>query len=483
MPKKVLRLTVHLKIQAVTCPGVFLPEKDDVYVSVCMLGKFLKTKFLPSIFPLTFNEKMKIEKSFPEAMNPGDVANMLEMDTTKFELIQLTPPVGETLSIYEQNTREFLYPGRRLTPSYPGTDRELLMKRSIDFPGIAPRLEFSTTSIIKECPLDLTQIEYEEDKMKLEIQSSPVRKSMTKSSKRKTCLAECPRKFSKNNSYKQPTIASQSRSPSPYTKRRMAALSEDANQRLAHLNLGPYQFKKETDNKPPFVIRHVDHKLLPTDELCIASSSLSSKPSSQKCWPLGSPIYDDPSLRGSYGPSRTSLNAIKKPHEKDLLDDSFEDTDEHIMSGPAGRQFSPAMTLMGYSTPSSFQKQSPVLKRLSLRERFYPEPSSPTKWEEIHQRVIKVLKTNNARQRLKFDSSAEVDYCSGRRSASPIDSLCDTTEHLSSTLQHNATVHLSDDDYWSNHAAVYKGKPHRAIFEESLEKIYRNMYKKAADST
>ncbi|XP_067893259.1 spermatogenesis-associated protein 6 isoform X3 [Heterodontus francisci] len=436
MPKKVLRLTVHLKIQAVTCPGVFLPEKNDVYVSVCMLGKFQKTKFLPSVFPLTFNDKMKIEKNFPEAMNPGDVADMLEMDTTKFELIQLTPPVGETLAIYEQNTREFLYPGHKLTPSYPGMDRELLMKRSIDFPGIAPRLEFSTTSIIKECPLDLTHIEYEEDDVKLELQSTPVRKSMTKSSKRKTCLAECPVEFRNDNSYKQPTMASQTRSLSPYTKRRMAALSEDANQRLAHLNLGPYQFKKETDNKPPFVIRHVDHKLLPTNDLYIASSSLSSKPSSQKSWPLGSPIYNDPSLRGSYRPSRTSLNAIKKPHEKDLLD-SFEDTDERILSGPAGRQFSPAMTRADYSTPSSFQKQSPVLKRLSLRERFYPESSRPTKWEEIHQRVLKVLKTSSARQRLKFDSSAEVDYHSSRRSASSTDSLCGTTDHLSLYIKTN----------------------------------------------
>lgn len=36
----------------------------------------------------------------------------------------------------------------------------------------------------------------------------------------------------------------------------MCELSEDTRRRLAHLNLGPYEFKKETD-KPPFVIRHV----------------------------------------------------------------------------------------------------------------------------------------------------------------------------------------------------------------------------------
>lgn len=57
-------------------------------------------------------------------------------------------------------------------------------------------------------------------------------------------------------SYEQPTIASKSRSPSPYTKRRMCELSEEARQRLAHLNLGPHEFRRDTD-RPPFVIRRV----------------------------------------------------------------------------------------------------------------------------------------------------------------------------------------------------------------------------------
>ncbi|GCC16638.1 hypothetical protein chiPu_0017299 [Chiloscyllium punctatum] len=174
---------------------------------------------------------------------------------------------------------------------------------------------------------------------------------------------------------------------------------------------------------------------------------------------------------------------IKKPREKDLQDNSFEDTDELVMSEPAGRQLSPTTTSMNYLTTSSFQKQSPVLNRLSLRERFYPGSFGPTKWEEIHQRVLKVLKSNSARQRLDFNSSAEVDYPSGVRSVSSVNSACDNTDHLSSVLHQNASVHLGDGDYWSSRAAAYKGMPHRAIFEESLEKIYRNMYKKASDST
>lgn len=69
---------------------------------------------------------------------------------------------------------------------------------------------------------------------------------------------------SAGRSYEQPTIASKSRSPSPYTKRRMCELSEEARQRLAHLNLGPHEFRRDTD-RPPFVIRRVcvSSKVLP----------------------------------------------------------------------------------------------------------------------------------------------------------------------------------------------------------------------------
>lgn len=50
----------------------------------------------------------------------------------------------------------------------------------------------------------------------------------------------------------------------------------------------------------------------------------------------------------------------------------------------------------------------------------------------------------------------------------------------SSPAQQNAPVHLGNGECWSAPAAVYKEKPHRAILEESLGKIYRNMYEKAA---
>lgn len=44
--------------------------------------------------------------------------------------------------------------------------------------------------------------------------------------------------------------------------------------------------------------------------------------------------------------------------------------------------------------------------------------------------------------------------------------------------QRNAPVHLDSAECWSGPAAVYKEKPHRAILEETLAKMYRNMYQK-----
>lgn len=86
-------------------------------------------------------------------------------------------------------------------------------------------------------------------------QSPPDRSPQIRSPKKKTSSPERNRHCLATRSYEQPTVASLSRSPSPYTKRRMCELAK-IRQRLAHLNLGPFEFRKETD-RPPFVIRRV----------------------------------------------------------------------------------------------------------------------------------------------------------------------------------------------------------------------------------
>ncbi|XP_069498333.1 spermatogenesis-associated protein 6 isoform X2 [Ambystoma mexicanum] len=276
----------------------------------------------------------------------------------------------------------------------------------------------------------------------------------------------------KTRSYEQPTVASKSRSPSPYTKRRMCELSDDARQRLSHLNLGPYEFKKETDTKPPFVIE----KSPSTDTSLLTCSPPEGMSAS---WPTYS---EDLTLLGSYRPKNAEIST--KPTRVDH-DRSFDRLDERLIAGPAGRQSHSARSLMTHSAPSSAQKdpQTPVLNRSSLRERFHPDLSMSANWEEIHERVKKILRTHGPRQRLSFDKSVlQKEDLSRNTESSRWESCCDSKLHDRSLFNRNFSVHLDNGEYWSNRAAQYKGKNHRAIFEDSLEKIYRNMYRNASDA-
>lgn len=128
-----------------------LKDKEDIYLSICVFGQYKKTQCVPATFPLVFNARMVFEKVFPEAVDPGDVVAQLEYDTAVFELIQLVPPVGETLSTYDENTRDFMFPGPNQISGHHDSNRQVTMRRISGLRGIAPKLEFSTTSVITEC--------------------------------------------------------------------------------------------------------------------------------------------------------------------------------------------------------------------------------------------------------------------------------------------------------------------------------------------
>uniref|UniRef100_A0A2K6R6L1 Spermatogenesis-associated protein 6 N-terminal domain-containing protein n=2 Tax=Cercopithecidae TaxID=9527 RepID=A0A2K6R6L1_RHIRO len=79
MPKvKALQCALALEISSVTCPGVVLKDKEDIYLSICVFGQYKKTQCVPATFPLVFNARMVFEKVFPEAVDPGDVVTQLE---------------------------------------------------------------------------------------------------------------------------------------------------------------------------------------------------------------------------------------------------------------------------------------------------------------------------------------------------------------------------------------------------------------------
>ncbi|XP_051552270.1 spermatogenesis associated 6-like protein [Myxocyprinus asiaticus] len=150
MSQKAVKVVVELHLRAITCPGVHLPAKDDVYLSVSLMNQYRTSGCLPAVFPLLFREKIRFEKIQKFATDPCAIAEFLQSETVKVELIQLIPPAGEILASYEEDARSFLFPEPKLVPSFSGVQREVLMTRASTFSGISPRLEFSSKTTISE---------------------------------------------------------------------------------------------------------------------------------------------------------------------------------------------------------------------------------------------------------------------------------------------------------------------------------------------
>ncbi|XP_068262921.1 spermatogenesis-associated protein 6 isoform X2 [Nyctibius grandis] len=467
MPRKALLCALQLDVRLITCPGVLLKDKEELYLSVSVLGQNKKTRCVPAVFPLLFQEKLVFEKVFADVVDPGDLVELLEFDTAVLELIQLIPP-GKILAMYEENTRDFLFPDPKLTCGHHGLDREILMKRSSSFTGIAPKLRFSTTSLITESLLSSGTSPIQGDLNWIH-HSTPNGKLQTKLPKKNARSPEKSKRSLATKNYEKPTIASKSRSPSPYTKRRMCELSEEARQRLSHLNLGPYEFRRETD-KPPFVVRRVEQ---PSPGVKL-HTHCPMRESTAEAW---TKVDHDPSLLGSYRPKKAKA---KSTHGKYF--DSSDVCNEDGISDPLKRQ-SHSPGLLEHSAPPAFQKHSlsSVLNRSSLRERFSSGWPSPANGDEIHKRVKNILRTHSARQHLIVDeSNASRGDLTKTRESSHKAPLSLSELQRNSPVQQNTTVHLDNGEYRSSRAPVYKEKPQRAIFEESLEKIYRNMYQKAS---
>ncbi|TNN32321.1 Spermatogenesis-associated protein 6 [Liparis tanakae] len=114
----------------VSCPGVHLPAKEDLSLQVSFMGRSARSHRLPAAFPLLLHQNMSFEK----AVDPGDIAVMLQYETVTIELLQLVPPVPLSLACFEEDARRFLFPEPKLVPSSSGVDREVLMTRAPHFP-------------------------------------------------------------------------------------------------------------------------------------------------------------------------------------------------------------------------------------------------------------------------------------------------------------------------------------------------------------
>ncbi|XP_065811961.1 spermatogenesis-associated protein 6 isoform X3 [Labrus bergylta] len=376
---------------------------------------------------------LDVHRTFPGVVDPADVADLLEADTTSFELIQLVPPEGEILATMEESTRDFLYPESALSSREGTAEREILMKRS-SFPGIAPRVEFTTTSVIEESngrdncpaspvcfsPLRSSLTSSKEGAVK---KSSPLRVHFSKiddatcvtskcgkeelnvgarspnsaalstsrrspSSKSTSCNPQNKKKerkqasprISVDSGYQLPTVSSRTRALSPYTHRKMCQLSEDARQRLSHLQLGPHHFRKETESQQPFLVPR-----------CSSASWMETPPFSPQSGSMNrqsvSLISDhtDSSLLGSYRPktNRVSSGSVRVHLSPETQFRLKAQTESPKVRGAA----------LSKSTLTTSEPRSPVNLSHSLRERLSTSQLSPSYWE-IHSRVQRILQTH-----------------------------------------------------------------------------------------
>lgn len=204
-----LRCVVELDIQRVAAPGVWLPRRGDVYLSVTMFGQTGRTRLVDSIFPVCFYENFRFEKSYYTAVDTKDVELFLEDEVIEVELVQVSEyGTSEVrLASITLPALELLYPYRTIWPTYTSGLRELLLiDKSVAYPlsGLSPRVEFTSTSTIREDMfVDTLDV--------LEVSRRARSRSRSRSLTRPLSLTRRPRSLSRSRSL----TRLRSRSPSP----------------------------------------------------------------------------------------------------------------------------------------------------------------------------------------------------------------------------------------------------------------------------
>lgn len=360
MPRRALRCVVDLKIRAVSAPGVWLSSREDVYLSISLFGQYRNTNLVPSIFPLLFKEDFVFEKTYYTALDPSDISDYLEDELVIFELLQMSEYCegAVRLASYSCNAKDFLFPYPSLAPCYASTAKEILLNRTIDFPGISPKLEFITVTNIKE------SVSPELDALDEALQDA--RKS---------------RRRSRSRSRSRPSSRASMRSPSPY---------------LRSKSPGPI-----TDNgRPPFVVRHLDKSLIGRLPAGLGSSVLKKGKKKGKRLSRPTSAMSDTGYYSDYSRYPLSSTASYKKHPDagdDPLYKSYAVSDDEDLEVAA-------LTSSLNRIRARSRSPSPFVYKPTFSSRYTYSPLTAA--ERVDLKVRSALRRNRSLERLSMLSPA-----------------------------------------------------------------------------
>ncbi|XP_060605922.1 spermatogenesis-associated protein 6-like isoform X16 [Ruditapes philippinarum] len=442
MPRRALRCVVDLDLARVSAPGVWLPSREDLYISISVFGQYRNTRNVTSIFPMILHEPFRFEKTYYTAVDPQDVAEFLEDELVVIELLQYSDysDGAVRLASYSTSAREFLFPYPSLCPSYTSACREILLSRTIAWPGISPKLEFTTKTVIKESQspeLDALEDALEEEK-----------------------LARRARSRSRSMSRTRGRSMSRSRSRT----RTCRSLTEDIPDSLC-ITISRSRSKSGLEDS--LIGRKPGAPALKGQKKKKKSKRSSSRPSSALS---GYDSYDDlPRLTPRLQIKeviRDASGSLPVYTTKYVSDDEDLEVAE-LTSKPS------------YLTTPRPRSASPFLYRPSFSSRF-SRPVSPAL--SAAERLEVELAVERARARARARALIRARSPSPIRSYTPI--LRGSIDDLAldtSIARSRSWVHLDAGQYWTQRAAELTGTSHKQVFKDNMNKLYNGLLRNAVN--